>query len=260
MWVVSLERLAILIDNYDRTWSLGIVESVFCETHATAWESIDMTFWQVWSFKMDIVLITLELTSPESSEIYINLAVSIVAESAHVDAVAARHWCWLRDERTCRVVGNGCTPMEHVVAVLEREVHDILLHLLAEAQACCLFLGIGWNFNHIFLHVAIPELTTCPRDILLTEHAAMVGDSTGHWVTIDRKDMIVLHDVLVTIVVLNIRSLPVVTWIDIDLAIEYMNRWICHIVGREKITLCCLCSHSIVYYLLIMSLRKGFIS
>ena len=51
MWVVSLERLAILIDNYDRTWSLGIVESVFSETHATAWESIDMTFWRgaVWT-------------------------------------------------------------------------------------------------------------------------------------------------------------------------------------------------------------------
>ena len=94
--------------------------------------------------------------------------------------------------------------MEYVVAVLQGEIHYILLHLLAITHACCLFLGIGGHFLLILLHIAVPELTACPRNILLTKNTSVVGDGAGHRVAVDREDMVVLHDILVTIVVFDI--------------------------------------------------------
>ena len=172
---------------------------------------------------MDIVLIALKLTAPETAEIHRHLAVGIVAEGAHVDAVASSHWSWLRDERACGIVSDGCSPVEHVVAVFEREVHNVFLHLLAVAHAGSLLFGICRYFLYILLYVAVPELASCPWNILLTEHATMVGDGARHRVAVDREDMIVLHDVLVAVVVFNVRRLPVVAGIDINLAVENVN-------------------------------------
>ena len=92
MWVICLERITFVIHDDDWTWSLSKVETILGETHATTWQSIVLSFRELWSLKMDIVLVTLKLSAPKSTEIDIYLTI-IVLECAHVDAVATRDWC-----------------------------------------------------------------------------------------------------------------------------------------------------------------------
>ena len=100
-------------------------------------------------------------------------------------------------------------PVEHIVAVLHGEIHDITLYFLAEAQALCLLVSIGGNLNLILLDVAVPKLTACPWNIFQTYDLAVVNDFTVHDV-IGGKDMIVLHDILVTVIILYILTFPIV--------------------------------------------------
>ena len=94
--------------------------------------------------------------------------------------------------------------MEDIITVLEREVHDVPLDLLAVTHACSLLFSICWHFHLVLLYIAVPQLTACPRNVLLAEHTAVVCHSACHRVTVDGENMVVLHDVLVTIVILHI--------------------------------------------------------
>ena len=64
MWVVGLQGITLVIDNKDRTWSLGKVHSVLGETYAAAGKGIFLALRQMGCLEMDVVLITLELTAP----------------------------------------------------------------------------------------------------------------------------------------------------------------------------------------------------
>ena len=64
MRVVGFQGIPLVIYNKYWTWCLGEVHTVLGEAHATTWQSILFAFGQMWSLKMNIVLITLELASP----------------------------------------------------------------------------------------------------------------------------------------------------------------------------------------------------
>ena len=250
--IVSPERLALLIHNLHRSRSLGKIETVPCESHAAARQGIRISFREIRCLQMDVVLVSLQLAAPETAEIDVNLTVCIVSERAHVYAVAARNRSRLGNERSRRIVGDGGAPVEHVTAVLEREVHYVPLHLLAVTHTLGLLLGIGRNLHFILLYVAVPELASCPRYILLAEYAAVVGYLACHRVSVDGQHVVILHYVLVAVVILDIVSLPVVGRVDVDFAVEDVNRRVGHIVFREKITF--LCCH-IQYRLIRVSIR-----
>ena len=223
MRVVGLQRIAVVVNHEDGAWSLSIAKAIFCQPDTTAWQSVFLAFRQVWSLKVDIVLLALELSAPESTEVHIHLSVGIVAEGTHVYAITARHRSWLWNERAGRIVCYGCSPMEHVVAVLQREVHHVFLHLLAIAHASSLLFSICRHLLDVLLHIAVPKLSSCPWNILLAKHTTMIGHGSSHWVAIYREYMIVLHNILVAIVVFYIRRLPVVAWIDINFSVEDVN-------------------------------------
>jgi hypothetical protein len=185
---------------------------------------------------MDVILVALKLSAPKATEINVNFTVSIITESTHIDAVTSGYRCRIRYERALRTLSDGCTPMEHIVAVLHGEVHDVTLNFLAETHTLRLLLSIGGDFNFILLDITVPKLATCPWNILQAYHLAVVNNLTVHDV-ICGKDVIILHHVLVTVVVLNVLTLPVMRRIDVNPAVKHMYRGICHVICGEKITL-----------------------
>ena len=83
MWIVGLEWVALLVDYEDWTWSLGIVHTILGESYAAAWQCVLLTLWQVWLLQVDVVLVALELTAPEATEVNVYLIVGIIAMFAY---------------------------------------------------------------------------------------------------------------------------------------------------------------------------------
>jgi hypothetical protein len=206
--VIGLEGITLLVYHQDGARSLCKVESVLGKTYAAAGESILLTLGEIRSLKVDIILITLKLTAPQATEINVHLTVGVIAEGAHVDAVTTCYGSGIGDERALRTLCDGCTPVEYVIAVLHGEIHDVALYFLTESHALSLFLGIGGNLDFILLDVAVPQLAAGPWNILQTDYLTVVYNLTVHDV-ICGKDVIILHDVLVTVVILDILAFPV---------------------------------------------------
>jgi hypothetical protein len=112
--------------------------------------------------------------------------------------------------------------MENVIAILHGEIHYVAFYLLAVTHALGLLLGIGGHLHLVLLDIAVPELAAGPRDILKTYNLTVVNHFTVHDV-IGGKDVIIFHDVLVAVVVLDILALPVMRRIDVNPAVEDMD-------------------------------------
>ena len=156
MRIVSLQRLTILINHEYRAWRLSEVHSVLCHTHAAAWESVGIALREIRCLKMYVILVSLQLSAPQASKVYIHFAVGIVLERAHVNAVASCYRGWLWYEWACGVVGDGNAPVEDIGAVFHWEVHDVSLHLLAVPHSGGLFLGVCRHLVLVLLHITVP--------------------------------------------------------------------------------------------------------
>ena len=77
------------------------------------------------------------------------------------------------------------------------------------AAVLSLLIRIGGNLQFILLDIAVPKLAAGPWNILKAYYLAMVNNLTVHDV-ISGKDVIVFHYILVTVVILNVLTLPIV--------------------------------------------------
>jgi hypothetical protein len=192
------------------------LEHVFREADNPRFEGGVFAFGEDGAFHVFIAQITLELPSPEASEIHIISAVFFVFEDSGIDTVTAAYRIGLRDERTGGLISDGYADAEDVVTVFEGEIEVIAPVAISD--------------------VAIPELSPGPGDILDGEDDAMVGDGCGHGVSVDGEDVVIDHVKMIAVVVFRYAALAVVGGVDVELAVENVDGGVGHIIGGEKIT------------------------
>ena len=195
--VVCLERVTLFVDYVNRLWLLCPLEHVVCELHNAAWECRLFTFREICALEGLVVLVSLELSAPKTSEIH--KVVFAILKDADIHAVAASDRVWLRNEWSLRAVCDCNSDAEDVALVLQWEVHVVLSVLL--------------------LAVIVPHLASCPWNVLELECATVVDHFTVHRI-VSRQYVIVLHHILVAVVVLDVLALPVVGRVDVHAVIE----------------------------------------
>ena len=153
------KRFAVLTKNNHRTRFLGEFEHVVRKFNNAARKSRFVIGREMRVFYGLVVTVTLQLSAPYTAEIDVMTSV-VIAEHCHVDAVAATNRVRLRDERTFRSVAYSNTHTENVVTVFQREI-EVILSVLAR-------------------YIAVPKLTSRPRNIGHTQRYAVVCNLAVH--------------------------------------------------------------------------------
>ena len=214
MGVTSLQGFAVLVENDNRAWSLCKLLYIVTQTYYTAWQcryvgrSIELslpvrsrTEVNAFLYQLSGCMIPLQLSSPESTEVAVYLAV-VILEHTRVDGERATHGLLLGDERTFRTVGNSYTQVEHTIIVLGREDEVVLAVLLYT--------------------VVVPHLFLCPFHLLYIEDDTMVCDIALFQV-FERQHMVVFHLEVSSVIVEGMSSLTVVAGVDIQLAVKHIG-------------------------------------
>ena len=166
------------------------------------------------TFQSFVVAIALQLSAPQTTEVHVVVTVSII-QNGGVHAVTSAHRVGLGNERTFGTVADGNTDTEDIILVFQGEIHIIFAVFLS--------------------YVAIPELTSCPRNIFGGEYQAMVYDFTFHGV-IGREDVVVFHIEMVTVVIFGDTAFPVVGRVDVKTVVEHMHGRVCHIISGYQVS------------------------
>ena len=122
--VASRQRFAILIQNDNGFRLFCKFQHIFAEVGHTSGESLFVAFGQNGTFQSFIVAIALQLATPQTAEIHVEITVSII-QDGRVDAVTAFHRIGLRNERSFRIVTDSYTDAENIVLVFQGEIHII---------------------------------------------------------------------------------------------------------------------------------------
>ena len=226
MWVTSLQGLTVLIDDNHVMRSLGKLHHIVAQTNHEARQSghigrseelclLVSGRTEVHTFLHQLLrcLVPLQLSTPEATEIHIDLTI-VVLEHAGIDTHRTADGLCLRYERTFWLVGDGHTKVEHTVIVFGREDQIVL---------------------SVFLHdVIIPHLLLSPGHLFDIENDTMISNLTVLDI-VQRKHMIVLHLEMSTVIVEGCASLPVMRRIDVEPAVKHIGRGVCHIITRKQI-------------------------
>ena len=121
--VASRQRFAILIQNDNGFRLFCKFQHIFAEFGHTSGESLFVAFGQNGTFQSFIVAIALQLATPQTAEIHVEITVSII-QDGRVD-VTAFHRIGLRNERSFRIVTDSYTDAENIVLVFQGEIHII---------------------------------------------------------------------------------------------------------------------------------------
>jgi len=182
--ILGNERLTVLVEYLHGTGSLSKLQHVVCHAGHTGLKSLLTTTRQLLATHLQtVVLIPLQLSAPDATEVTVHLAI-VILEDAGVDAVRATDGVWLWDKGAFGLFGNGNAEAEQSVVIFGRKDE-----IIATA-----FLSPGYLFD--------------------TEDYAMVGGGIPLYV-IKRQDMVVLHLEVTAIVVEALTAVPVVARIDI---------------------------------------------
>jgi hypothetical protein len=234
VWVASLQGLSVLVEDNNRTWSLGELKhivghaghiTVKCRNIGRSPEFGllvgSVTYINVSSGSRHGVGLLdgsytqgnmpLQLTAPQTSVVAEDTAV-IVLENARVDAVGTTDGIFLWNEWAFWLVGNGYTQVEFSIIILGREDEIV--------------------FAILFYYVAVPHLLLHPRHLVLVEDNAMVGNRTVLDI-FEREDVVVTHLEVAAIIVEDIVALAVVAGVDVQLIVKHMSRRVGHIVTGE---------------------------
>lgn len=159
------------------------------------------------------LLVALELTAPETTEVEVSLAI-IINKTGRVDTETALDGFRVWDERSLGLVANSDTNAENVLLVASREV-EVVFPVLGSA-------------------VRRPQLLGDPRNVLGPEDDAVVCHFAGRRKAVDTEDMVVGHIILVAIVIELDVGLAIVRRVDVDLAIENMSRGVGGVSGGDE--------------------------
>ncbi|KAL1954283.1 hypothetical protein VTO42DRAFT_1425 [Malbranchea cinnamomea] len=139
----------------------------------------------------------LELSAPDPAKVQVGLAV-VVDKACRIDAVAARDGLRVWRERTLGTI-----------ALCDADAEDALLVARREVQKVLPVLGGGVGRPHLLRH---------PGDVCGLEGHAVVGHGPAHGV--HGQDVVVVHVVLVSIVVVGLGGFDVVRRVDVESAVE----------------------------------------
>ena len=216
MWISCLEWSSILIDDANGLWLASETKHIVAELHDTWRDARLIALWETDVIDCLVVLtIALELATKDSAEIHVVGAV-VILEDGIVNRIAALDGMWLGDEWAFGLVADGDTATEDASLVLGREIHVVFAILL--------------------LDIAVPKLLFGPRNLLTGKDNAFVLHLTCHWVAGDRKHMIILHVEVNAPVILGDARIIVVRWVDVNLTVKDMHRWVGHVILREKVS------------------------
>ena len=198
--VACSKRLSILSKNYYRTWFFSKLKHIIGKFNHSARQCRFIIGRKVRILNSLVVTIALQLSAPDTTKIDIVAAV-VIAEHSHIDTVTSADRVRLRDKRTFRLVTNGYTHTENVITVFQRKIKIILSVFIS--------------------YIAVPKLTSCPRDVCHTQCYTVVGYFAMHDI-VGRENMIIIHIKMVTVIIFRNTGLAVVRRIDIQTAVEYM--------------------------------------
>ena len=225
--ITCLQGLTILIDDDHIVGSLGKLHHIVAQTYHAAGQgryigrSIKLRLLICSRTKVDTFLqkllgrlVPLELSTPETTEVAIDLSV-VILEHTGIDRVGATHGVLLGDKRTLRSVCHSHTKVEHTIVVLGREDEEILAVLLDD--------------------IVVPHLLLSPGHLLHIEDLAVVSHLTVLHI-FHGDHMVVFHLEVSAIIVEGSTSLPVMGRIDEEFAVKHISRRICVKITRIKIT------------------------
>lgn len=212
--VTGRQRFTILAQYNHLPRHFGKLQHIFTQFHHTRRKRRFIISWEDGTLQCLVVAVALQLATPQSAEIHIIIAISIIKHS-RVDAIATLDRCRLRNKRSLGAIAHCYSYTKNIIPILQRKIHVIL--------------------SVLFHHIAIPQLSTCPRNILHFKHYTMVFYFPLHHVS-SRKHMIILHIEMVTVIILNNPTFPIMRRINIKPIIKDMHSRICHIIVRYQIS------------------------
>lgn len=196
--VCGSKRFARIVDDNDRARSLSKLKHVVSHASHAARQCLLVALGQVLHAKSHVVAITLQLSSPDATEVDVYLSI-VVLKDAWVDGIGATDGVRLRMEGAFGLVGGGNAEVEDAVLVLGAEDHivsSVLLH-----------------------YVVVPELFSSPRNILnLQGKTVVVGNVLIG--AVKRQDVVVFHLEVAAIIVEGFARVPVVGGIDIQFVVK----------------------------------------
>ena len=201
MRVAGFQRVSSSIRYQDGTRRFCKLQHIISQLYDTTRQGRLIIARQTRMLDCLIVAITLQLSSPDSTEINIDTAI-IIFENGRVDAVASFYRIRLRNKRAFGFLADSDSQTEYIVLILHGEIQIIPAVLLGD--------------------ITVPQLPACPGNIFYPQHDTMIYHFTTHNI-ICREYMIIFHVKMIAIVIFGNTALPVMRRINIHSIIKHMH-------------------------------------
>ena len=117
--------LTVFIQNYHCTGFFGKLHHVFTQMSNTRRDCLLLSFRQNGRFQGFIITVTLKLSTPQSTEIYIIVTISVIPYS-RIDAVTSFHRISFRYKRTIRFITHSYPDTKYIILIFQWKIHIVL--------------------------------------------------------------------------------------------------------------------------------------